>query len=338
LLARLDEWNLTDKTVVLFMTDNGGVSTHFKAGLKGNKASVFEGGVRVPLLVRWPGRFPAGGQVQAQCSHVDLFPTFCELAGIPLPTDRPLDGKSLLPLLTAGKGTRHHEYVYHAWDRQFPNPHKRWAISDQRWKLVCQVAREELAVRKNWQLYDLENDPGESTNLASRHPEVVDRLRAEFLRWFRDVTDGVEYQPVPIPVGHPAEPLVEIQASWATQSGKNTQYVFRGYDWDTIEGWRDPGEQASWKLDVLHAGRYDVALTYGRSARDGGTLRISVGEQTLDCSPPPTPTPDVFERFDVGTLTLPAGPAVLRAEVVQSQGNELMRLNRIFLRRLESGN
>ncbi|MEO2007955.1 MAG: arylsulfatase, partial [Pirellulaceae bacterium] len=102
LLKTLDELKLTDNTVVLFMTDNGGVSRHFKAGLRANKGSIYEGGVRVPLFVRWPKHFPAGGRVEAQCSHVDLFPTFCELAGVPLPDDRKIDGMSLLPLLEAG--------------------------------------------------------------------------------------------------------------------------------------------------------------------------------------------------------------------------------------------
>ncbi len=334
LLKTLDELKLTDNTVVLFMTDNGGVSRHFKAGLRANKGSIYEGGVRVPLFVRWPKHFPAGGRVEAQCSHVDLFPTFCELAGVPLPDDRKIDGMSLLPLLEAGNGQSHHEFVYHTWDRYFPNPNDRWAISDQRWKLACQIRRGETATEKNWQLFDLDADLAEKNNLADKHPEIVRRLRAEFLRWFDDVTDGVEYRPVPIPVGHAAEPLVEIQPSWAKWQGKNVTYVFRGYDWDTIEGWKEAGEHATWKLDVLRGGTYEVAISYGRSARGGGTLRLSVGDQTVECTPPTTPTADVFTRLDVGTLVLSKGPATLKAEVVTAHGTELLRLNRIFLRRV----
>ncbi len=336
LLDRLDEWKLTDNTVVLFMTDNGGVSSHYNAGLKGRKGSIYEGGVRVPLFVRWPGRFPAGAHVEAQCSHVDLFPTFCELAGVPLPENRRIDGKSLLPLLEAGSGQRHHEYVYHAWDRYFPNPDSRWAISEQRWKLCCQVGTGKKATEKNWQLFDLENDFGETANAIGDHPEIAGRLRREFLRWFGEVTAGVEYRPVPIPVGHPDEPAVEIQPSWAKWQGPNIEYVFRGYDWDTIEGWKDPGEHAAWKLDVLRGGRYEMAIRYGRSARGGGTLRISVGGESVECSPPPTPTADVFERLHLGTLRLDKGPAILKAEVVKAHGSELMRLNAVFLRHVDA--
>jgi len=335
LLKQLDELGETENTVVLFMTDNGGVSKHFKAGLNGNKASVYEGGVRVPLFVRWPGQFPAGAKVEAQCSHVDLFPTFCELAGVDVPTDRKIDGRSLLPLLKAGKGERHHEYVYHAWDRYFPNPDNRWSISDPRWKLLCQVGKGATGSRKNWRLFDLQNDPGENKNLVTKHPEIAERLRKEFVRWFDDVTDGVTYEPVPIPVGHPAEPLIEIQPSWATWHGKNIQYVFRGYDWDTIEGWKTPGEHADWKLDVLRGGRYAVEISYGRLSRHRGTLRLQAGDSFLEIDPPPTPTADVFERVPVGTLDLHPGAGVLKAEVVDAQGDEVLRLNRVFLRRLD---
>lgn len=347
LLMTLDDRKLTDNTVVLFMTDNGGVSKHFKAGLRSNKGSIFEGGVRVPLFVRWPKHFPAGGRVEAQCSHVDLFPTFCELAGAPLPDDRTIDGRSLLPLLKAGQGQKHHKYVYHAWDRFFPNPDYRWAISDQQWKLACQVPRSGQAKRvsakstmtskkpteTDWQLFDLQNDPAEKHNLIKQHPNVARRLRKEFLRWFNDVTDGVTYQPVSIPIGHPAEPQVEIQPSWAKWHGDNIEYVFRGYDWDTIEGWKKAGEHVIWNLDVLHGGEYEVELSFGRSARGGGTLRVSVGDDFIECSPPATPTADVFERMPIGRLTLTKGAAALKAEVVSAHGSELMRLNRLFLTR-----
>lgn len=345
LLEKLDQLKLADNTVVLFMTDNGGVSKHFKAGLRSNKGSIYEGGVRVPLLVRWPGKFPAGGRVEAQCSHVDLFPTFCELAGVAIPSDRKIDGKSLLPLLSAGRGSEHQPYVYHAWDRYFPNPDYRWAISDQRWKLACQVARTGPAKRvsaatssnsptptkEKWQLFDLKNDLGEKKNLIRQHPEIADRLRSEFLRWFDGVTDGVTYQPVPIPVGHPDEPVVEIQPSWAKWQGENIEYVFRGYDWDTIEGWKQPGEHATWKLDVMRAGDYNVAIRYGRSVHSSGKLKISVGDQSLHCDPPPTAAADVFEQINIGTIQLKKGPVLLKAEVASTHGNELVRLNQIHL-------
>jgi arylsulfatase A len=317
------------------MSDNGGVSRSFKAGLRGFKARVFEGGVRSPLFVRWPGRVPAGATIDAQTSHIDLLPTFCELAGVPLPQDRPIDGCSLLPLLERGAGEATQHYVYHTWDRHFPNPDERWAISDGRWKLLRQGGKVAL--------FDLEEDPGETRNVAERHPDRVRELRAEFVRWFEEVTDGQDYRPIRIPVGDPREPRVEIQPSWATLEGETVKYVFRAYDWDTIEGWRRPGESAAWQLDVQRAGRYEVAISYGCAGpHAGGVLGLTAGRSgaddaltSLDFTPERTSTANVFITRSLGVLDLQQGPAELKAKVLQSHGGELMRLNAIWLTRQE---
>jgi arylsulfatase A len=253
LLKHLDALGLAGNTVVAFMSDNGGVSKFWTGGMRGHKATVFEGGVRSPLLVRWPGHFPAGGRVEAQASHVDLLPTFCELASVPLPADRKIDGLSLLPLLHAGKGTEHHEFVYHTWNRFFPDPDHRWAISDTRYKLAANFGDQAKVSPAGWMLFDLVADPGERKNLAAQHPDKVKALRAEFERWFKEVTAGITYRPVPIPIGQPGENPVEVQASWATTLGENTRYAFNAYDWDTLEGWSKQGDAAEWKIEVTRA-------------------------------------------------------------------------------------
>lgn len=336
LLQRLAELDLATNTVVLFMSDNGGVSRGFKAGLRGFKASVFEGGVRTPLFVRWPGRLPAGATIDAQTSHVDLLPTICDLAGAPLPQDRPIDGRSLLPLLEAGRGDATQRYVYHTWNRYFPNPDERWAISDGRWKLLRQGGKVAL--------FDLQADPGETRSVAERHPERVRELRAEFVRWFEEVTDGQDYRPIRIPVGDPREPRVEIQPSWATPEGETIEYVFRAYDWDTVEGWRQPGESAAWQLDVQRAGQYELAISYGCAGpQAGGVLRLTAerpgadddAATSLDFTPERTSAADVFITRKLGVLDLQQGHAELKAKVLEGRGGELIRLNRIWLARLE---
>jgi len=286
--------------------------------------------------VRWPGHFPSGGVVEAQASHVDLLPTFCELAGTPLPQDRLIDGKSLLPLLKKGEGKSHQEYVYHTWDRYFPNPDRRWSVSDQRWKLVGLFGAESDPSPSGWKLFDLEEDPGETKNLSSHEPEQVKRLRAEFVRWFNEVTDGVEYRPIPIPVGNPAENPVGIQPSWAKWEGKNIQYTFDGYDWDSIDGWRTPGEHAVWELDVKKAGAYEVSIAYGCSpVRMGGVLKVSAGKSSLEFKVEPTGNNEVFARKTIGIMELPEGLLKLNAEVAEIAGDELMRLNQIWLGRVD---
>ncbi|MEO2022108.1 MAG: sulfatase-like hydrolase/transferase, partial [Pirellulaceae bacterium] len=336
LLKHIKDLGIEKETLVMFMSDNGGVSKFWKGDMKGNKGQPYEGGVRSPLFARWPGVIKPGGVVQGQVSHVDLLPTCCELAGVDLPADRKIDGQSFVSILRSGKGETHHRYVYHTWDRYFPNPDKRWGVSDQRWKLATLTPKDAKPDPARWQLFDLQSDPGEQTNLAKEHPEVVSRLRKAFTDWFEDVTKGVEYRPIAIPVGHPEEDRVTIQPSWATWTGKQVNYTFDGYDWDTIDGWREPGEKATWRLNVLQPGPYIIQLRYGCRPLDaGGVLRISCGQSSFDYTVRATTTADQFERFRAGELVLKKGEAVLRAEVVSSPGRELMRLNQVYLKRID---
>ncbi len=335
LLAHLQTKGLAENTVIAFMSDNGGVSKHWQGGMRGNKAGVYEGGVRSPLFVRWPGQFPKGGKVTAQTSHVDLLPTFCELAGATVPKDRTIDGRSLVPLLKAGRGEAHQPYVYHTWNRFFPDADERWAISDPQFKLVAQFGSKAAVDPAKWQLFDLVNDPGEQKNLAAKHPDKVKALRAEFLRWFGEVTKDVKYAPVPIPIGHMMGEEVELQGSWAMLKGEQTNYVFEGYDWDTIEGWAKPGDSAEWQLEVARGGRYELSLAYAcRAVDEGGKLKLSLGRQSVEFSPHATPSGNVFHRHTLGTVNLRPGPAILRAEVLDAPGTELMKLNRLWLKRL----
>jgi len=112
--------------------------------------------------------------------------------------------------------------------------------------------------------------------------------------------------------------------------------VFEAYDWDTIEGWSKPGEAAEWKIAVAQGGRYEVALDYGcAGANVGGRLKIGVGAASVEFTPARTGTPNVFKRAVAGVLTLSPGPATLRAEVATAPAGEVLRLNRLWLRRLD---
>jgi len=358
LFATLDELGQRDNTIVFFMSDNGGVSKAYSAGLRGYKASVYEGGVRVPFFARWPGRFPAGVKVDSMASHLDILPTLCDLLELPLPEGRKLDGRSIRSLLTAGRGVSPHEYLCHTWNRYTPSDETNGAICSDRYKLVVpqkpksqgQAARPSAKETPTGsrtgskkptkkpvgpELYDLQADPGEQNNIAADHPQIVADLHARFRQWFQDVTAGRVYQPLPIPVGQPDENPVEIQASWARLEGTTVQYLFRAYDWDTIEGWNRPGDSAAWELDVRQAGRYAVMLSYGCCPTEGGgTLRISAGNAQLEFPPKPTVTAEVFCTAEAGVLDLAAGRQTLKAQVVRAAGKELMRLNRIWLRKV----
>ena len=186
ILKTLKELNLDENTLVVFVSDNGpwiedDIGDHggHADPLRGAKMKSWEGGPRVPFIVRWPGKVPAGKTSDAIVTTMDLLPTFADLAGESLPEDLTIDGKDLMPLLSGETEKSPHEYYYYYCYTDLE------AIRDARWKLV--LPRAETPKWMNWwarhihevktiELYDLHADISESTNVADQHPEVVDRL------------------------------------------------------------------------------------------------------------------------------------------------------------------
>jgi len=325
ILNAIDSKGLRENTVVLFLTDNGGVSQFFKAGLRGNKGSVYEGGIRVPLLARWPGHFPAGATVGAMAHVTDLFPTLCEIIGAEVPADRPIDGKSLLKHMTDGGGPSPHAFLFHQWTRVRPDPDRNWAVRDGRFKLV------------EGALYDLETDPGESRDIASEHPETVGRLRNAFLSWFNDVTADQEYQRVPIEVGRADENPVELDVTWAEPVGRNVKPTYRRYIRDAITDWTEPGDAVRWRIEVTRPGRYEIELSYGIDpGQEGSRFEIVAGDQKLENTVCPGPGREVFQRVKVGELDIPAGSTTLEIRAQRIAGKELMQLHKVWLSRRDT--
>ena len=177
IFALLEELKLADNTLVLFTSDNGpthdrvgGADSDFfnsSAGLRGRKGSVYEGGLRVPLIVRWPGKIAPDQTSELACAAWDLLPTFCAAVGIEPPTD--IDGVSLLPTLLHQGEQPQHEYFY--WE--FPAYGGQQAIRQGNWKAL----RTEMSKgNRTWQLYDLASDPNEMHDVAAAKREIVKEL------------------------------------------------------------------------------------------------------------------------------------------------------------------
>jgi arylsulfatase A-like enzyme len=183
LTAHLREKGHDNDTLIFFFSDNGGsgrkpflaYNAAVNSPLRGDKGQTLEGGIRVPFLVSWPGKLPAGKTYSRPVSALDILPTACAVAG--LTSDTGLDGVNLLPHLTADNASAPHEVLYWRF-----GPQK--AIRLGRWKLVDW--RDFEAKRNSgWQLYDLENDISEKVNLAASHPQLVAKLSSDWDTWNR---------------------------------------------------------------------------------------------------------------------------------------------------------
>ena len=178
-LDALKSNGIEDRTLVFFLNDNGGAHGHDNHPLRGHKGSTWEGGIRVPFLVKWPGTIPAGRTSDAPVIALDIFPTAMAAAGIDKTSGKPLDGVSLLPLMTGKTDARPHQTLF--WKTGKP-----WAVRDGDLKLVGgnpQAAEVSL--------FDLAADPRETENLAAEKPDDVARLRALYQKWHS------EHQPTP---------------------------------------------------------------------------------------------------------------------------------------------
>ncbi len=184
ILETLKELNLDEKTLVIFTSDNGpwlvkGADGGSAGPLRGGKGSTWEGGVREPTLVRWPGRVVAGSVCDAVSGTIDLLPTFVTLAGGRVPDEPVIDGRDLSPLLLgkSNESPREAHYYFAGYTLQ--------AVRQGPWKLALTPQAESMgkeissdAAGKEPRLYNLEEDIGERANLAAAHPEMVTRLRA----------------------------------------------------------------------------------------------------------------------------------------------------------------
>ena len=207
LMQKLDEWNLTDNTLLIFMTDNGSSAGTYNYNMKGMKGSLNEGGSRVPLFMRLPGKIKPGVEVDRITRHYDLFPTLADIVGASIPKDLDLDGRSLVPLIENPKAPWQDRYlIFHKgrwnkkgapgrWGKGETNAdnckYRGFAVRNEKYRLVG-----------GW-LYDIEEDPAEKKSIKSKHPEVADEMRKVYDAWWDEVRPLMVNEDASLDTGKP---------------------------------------------------------------------------------------------------------------------------------------
>jgi arylsulfatase len=212
LLAKIKEWNLEENTLAIFMTDNGQASRFGmrngkrvlldSSGFKTGKGTPFEGGTRVPAFWRWKGKLQEGKDIPALTAHIDLFPTFAELTGAKLPVGNQVQGRSLVPLLGNPKAEWADRYLFtHV---------GRWAkgADPEKSKFnACAVRNSRFRLVNNKELYDIQADPSETTNVIEEHPEVVAAMRKAYDTWWSETVPLMINEKVP---NAPSKPFFDL--------------------------------------------------------------------------------------------------------------------------------
>ena len=260
LTKTLADNGLARNSVVIFMSDNGPTPGRFNSGLRGSKGSVYEGGIRVPFLVRWPKRISAGSRVDRLAAHIDLLPTLAGAAGAGLSEPGRLDGVNLLKLWTG-------EIRPEAWParkiyiqtvkRILQNRYLNATVITRRYKWVSYAGSSKVDDfdRSKIELYDLTSDPAESHNLAARFPEVLNELSVGYEAWFDEMKRERDFAIGPIDLGSALE---------------NPSYLCRYQDGQNLTG---QSQTDGWQVRVRRAGRYRLTLQW--PDHDGGALVVT---------------------------------------------------------------
>ncbi len=323
LLERLEEREIDEDTVIIFMSDNGPQhGDRYNTGLRDIKGSMYDGGIKVPFFVRWPGRLAAGRDVDRIAAHIDVLPTLLEIGGVSLPAHVKLDGRSLAPLLLGDGGTNWADRMLffqqcrpdlEGIDR--PRPFTHCAVRSQQYKIVMTAAdpaeQETRAIGfEETQLFDMAADPGEKNDIARDHPQIVREMRAAYEDWFRDVTRGIR-SPVRIPLGDPeANPTTLTTQDICGPGAPLLPFSWNGARRLLAGELRGAGY---WNVEVVRRGPYELTYRLGPEEADWippfkpGRAQLRLGAIEYETEIPP----DAREvRF---RLDLEAGPGELEA-------------------------
>jgi len=306
ILDRLAELKLDGETVVVFLTDNGPQQGRFNGGLRGRKGTVFDGGIRVPCFIRWPGPLEAGHHVDQIAAHIDLTPTLLDACRVMPPAKVRFDGRSLLPLLRGGRVEWPGRTLFFQWHRgDEPVLGRAFAARDEEWKLLRADDAGPLL------LFHTRSDPWELEDVSARHPEVVERLRTSYEAWFRDVSATRGFAPPRILLGTPHEdPVVLTRQDWRGPRAGNQR--------DAL---------GHWEVEVARDGTYEITLHYKAAAKLASVKFSLLGasvEGRIEAGQ---------KRSTLGPVKLPRGAG--RVEAVITEGEETRGVEHVEVRRGE---
>jgi arylsulfatase A-like enzyme len=269
---KLDELGLADNTIVIFTSDNGGeTNVTSNAPLRGGKSELYEGGIRVPMVVHWPGQTPASSVCSEAVSNVDFYPTLLEAAGIEADEAQPLDGVSILPTWrdSQGRVDRSALYWHYPLDRaHFLGGRSSGAIRQGGWKLI------EFFDTGESELYALNDDPAEEHNIASDHPQMTAMLKASLLAWRQSVDARTPSPPMLV------EPRRLTFAEHFSTGQISSRWFFNG-DWEARSGFllRDRTHSTSTRIFAKDLQYRDTLIRFDFRLAGAKDIRFLSGSE-----------------------------------------------------------
>jgi arylsulfatase A-like enzyme len=299
LFQKMEQAELAENTLVIFLTDNGPQQVRYVSGLRGRKGTVYEGGIRVPCFLRWPGVLKPGEEIDRIAAHIDLTPTVLEACGIAKLDNVSFDGVSLWPLLTGKVAAADwpDRTLFFQWHRgNIPERFRAFAARSQRFKLV-RAEGPGSPPKPAFELFDIPADPYEQHNIASEHPEAVEKLRTAYSAWFDDVGRPFGYAAPRIWIGSTEEDPVSLTRQ----------------DWRVPPGDK-PGAYGHWEVDVKQTGRYRVRVRLN-PGHPAGRVTVSMGGSEASKA-----VESGEDMFELAPLSPSQGPTAVEARLVHPGG------------------
>lgn len=320
ILDCLKELQLEENTMVFFFCDNGPNSWRWNGGMKGRKGSVDEGGVRSPLLVRWPGRIRPGSHIQSVSGAIDLLPTITGLAGIEPGSSRPLDGRSLAPMLLGQVDSLPSRLLFSTWGKK------------------ASVRSDRFRLDEAGQLFDIQSDRGQLKDVAQEHPAEARQLQAALKEHVQEMQAlAKRFQDRPFTVGYGAGTTLPARDGephgTVERSAKAPNNSF-------FQHWTQTTDSVTWDVEVGQEADYEITVYYTCGAENvGATVQLVVDETETSVKTQVTQAfdPPLYDKskervsdshyyvkdfapLKLGTLHLKPGRQTLRLQVPHLTG------------------
>ena len=334
ILKRLEALEIADNTIVVFFHDNGPNGSRWNGGMKGRKGSTDEGGVRSPLLIRWPARISKGTKIQPIAAVMDLLPTLADCTGIPVVSKKKLDGRSLKPLLLGQKARWKERIIFSCW------------------KGRVSARTQTHRLDHKGRLFDMTIDPGQRIDISKDHPVMAGRLREQVAIWKQTVLSKLGQDTRPFVIGHPDFEWTQIPARDATAHGgikRSNRFPNCSYftNWTTLE------DKLIWSAEVGAAGRFEVTLHYAvprgsegallELSHNASRLRYTIAQphearargQENDRVVRTESYVKDFKAVKMGIIELKKGQGDLTLRALKIPGKEALEFRLLLLRRME---
>ncbi len=333
-LKKINDLKIEKNTIVIFFHDNGPNGVRWNGGMKGRKGSTDEGGVRSPLLIRWPDKISKGIKINQITSVMDLLPTLTDCANIPISSEKALDGRSLKPLLLGER-----------------NKWKERTLINY-WRGKTSARNQNFRLDHLGKLYDMTNDPGQLADISALRPKIRNQLLEEVSHLKETVLPELGKDERSFVIGHPNYRWTQVPARDGISHGaikRSGRFPNCSY----YENWKTTEDKITWNCEVGASGTYEVSIHYALKKGDEGTV-VQLSHNNASIEHKFTESHEVpsrgqendrverresyvkdFKEIKIGKINLTKGKGELTLKALEIPGEESIEFRLMILEKVQ---